>query len=63
MRGSASFGFTAAGVLSALASVTRGGGKASRRKQRYEVDRFSDWPVQPKQDTSDDEECLLLMVM
>ena len=31
------------------------------KRQAYTVDRFSDWPIKPKR--TDDEECLMLMMI
>lgn len=61
MYGSAAITISATGTLTSATTTRRGSGKA--RKQRYVVDRFSDWPKQPETTESDDEECLLLMMI
>ena len=63
MYGSASITITATGTLTSSTTTQRGGGKAKRRKQQYEVDRFSDWPTQPETTESDDEDCLMLLMI
>lgn len=63
MQGTALMTFSAIGVLTATGAVKRGSGTASKRKQSYIVDRFSDWPIKPQPRKSDDEECLMLLMI
>ena len=60
MAGSALLSFSAYGSLTDGAT-RRGGGIVKRKRGRYEVDAFADWPHVPSR--NDDEECLLLMMI
>jgi hypothetical protein len=42
---------------------TRRGSGSTRKRNRYEVDRFNDYEAQPIAIRNDDDECLVLMTM
>jgi len=45
-----------------LEPVRRGSG-STRKRNRYEVDRFNDYEAQPIAIRNDDDDCLVLMMM
>jgi hypothetical protein len=41
----------------------RSGSGSTRKRERYEVDRFNDYETQPIAIRNDDDDCLVLMMM